>query len=95
MDVAFYLLYTACNFDLQLLVLVFEFDDLGLQLRYLVPILELLVVKVLDCLDLIELFLNCLLLLFEVLVSGIEQQGVLELPQLNFQCFDLLLQIDQ
>lgn len=44
MDVAFYLLYTACNFDLQLLVLVFEFDDLGLQLRYLVPILELLVV---------------------------------------------------
>lgn len=45
--------------------------------------------------DLIELFLNCLLLLFEVLVSGIEQQGVLELAQLNFQCFDLLLQIDQ
>lgn len=79
MDVAFYFLDAACYFDLQLLVLVFEFDDFGLQLRNLVPILELLVIQVLDCLDLIELFLDCLLLLFEVLVSRVEQQGVLVL----------------
>jgi hypothetical protein len=78
-DVAFYFLDAACYFDLQLLVLVFEFDDFGLQLRNLVPILELLVIQVLDCLDLIELFLDCLLLLFEVLVSRVEQQGVLVL----------------
>ena len=74
MDVAFYFLDAACYFDLQLLVLVFEFDDFGLQLRNLVPILELLVIQVLDCLDLIELFLDCLLLLFEVLVSRVQQQ---------------------
>ena len=91
MDVAFYFLDAACYFDLQLLVLVFEFDDFdvfdvndvfdgfGLQLRNLVPILELLVIQVLDCLDLIELFLDCLLLLFEVLVSRVQQQGVLVL----------------
>jgi len=78
-DVAFYFLDAACYFDLQLLVLVFEFDDFGLQLRNLVPILELLVIQVLDCLDLIELFLDCLLLLFEVLVSRVQQQGVLVL----------------
>ena len=72
MDVAFYLFDASCDFDLQLLVLVFEFDDLDLQLGYFVSVLELLVIQILNCLDLVQLFFHRLLLLLQVLVRWVQ-----------------------